>query len=453
MRIKAITLVMMVLLCKLNFAQPPVGYYNSASGLSGYTLKTALKTIITNGHTAKSYNNLYTGYQTTDVDNFYDNDGSVLDMYSEIPDTIDAYFYTHNNRTCGNYSGENSCYNREHIMPQSVFNSASPMYSDIHFVVPSDGYVNGQRSNLPFGEVTNATWTSINGSKRGNNDFSAFYTSQVFEPIDEFKGDIARCLLYFATRYESNVTAWTYSGVFNGTSNQVYTDWFLNLLLSWHENDPVNAREISRNNGCYTYQGNRNPYIDSAQYVALIWGTSETTKPTIPLNLMVSNISTDSAILTWNSSFDSSGILNYSIFSSGIQVNSTSDTSMILYGLIPATTYSFYVKATDSVGNFSSPSNTVVFNTDTSYASITENVFESLKIYPNPTSNGFFNIVNAHNISNVSIVNLVGQTLKDIKFNQTSINIIDVTDIPTGVYFIKINSSGNEITMRIVINN
>ena len=262
-------------------AQIPPGYYNATSGLTGYPLKTALKSIITNGHNDRGYGSLYSGYVTADADNFYDNDGSVLDMYSENPSGADNYFYTHNNRNCGNYNSENDCYNREHLLPQSVFNSASPMKNDIHFVVPSDGYVNGQRSNLPFGEVTSTTWTSQNGSKKGPCSFPG-YSNLVFEPIDEFKGDIARCMLYFATRYESQVSSWSW-GPLNGTSNQVYDQWFVNLLVKWHLQDTVNQREIVRNNASYTYQGNRNPYIDHPEWVTQIW-TSTLTNVSISEN-------------------------------------------------------------------------------------------------------------------------------------------------------------------------
>lgn len=445
-------LLLLTFLFKISFSQPLVGYYNSANGLSGYTLKSALSNIITNGHIPKSYNNLYNGYQNTDSDWFYDNDGSVLDVYSEIPSGVDSFYYNHNSQTCGNYSGEGDCYNREHLIPQSIFNSSMPMYSDIHFVIPTDGYVNGQRSNLPFGEVANPSWTSVNGSKKGNNTFSAFYSGQVFEPIDEFKGDVARSLLYFATRYENNVTSWTYNNVFDGTTTQVYTDWFINLLLSWHENDPVSAREISRNNACYSYQGNRNPYIDSAQYVELIWGKSDIIKPTSPLNLTVSNISTDSAVLTWNSSFDSSGIMNYTVYTSfAFPLITTNDTTVTLHGLNPATTYGYYVQSIDLRGNISLPSNTVTFTTDTAYASINEYVFNNLSIYPNPSSNGLVTVKNSFNITNVSLYSVVGDKVKSFSTNKTE-EKIDVGDLPKGVYFVKVKSKGTEVTKRILIN-
>ncbi len=251
-------------------AQAPSGYYNAAQGKTGFTLKTALKNIITNGHDAHSYGDLYTLYKTSDTDHYYENNNTVLDMYSENPNSTDDYEYTHVGDKCGTYHGEGGCYNREHIMPQSVFHSASPMKSDGHFVVPSDGYVNNRRSNHPFGIVNNPTWTSSNGSKLGDNSTPG-YSDTVFEPIDEFKGDIARMLFYFATRYEDQVAGWSHD-MLNGTSNQVYTDWFLKILLQWHQNDPVSQREIDRNNAVYDYQGNRNPFIDHPEWVNSIWG-------------------------------------------------------------------------------------------------------------------------------------------------------------------------------------
>ena len=117
-------------------AQIPTNYYNSANGLTGYALKTELSNIITYGHSNQGYSNLYNGYETTDTDNYYENDGAILDMYSENPNATDPYNYTHHNNNCGNYSNEGDCYNREHLMPQSWFNSANPMKSDIHHVVP-----------------------------------------------------------------------------------------------------------------------------------------------------------------------------------------------------------------------------------------------------------------------------------------------------------------------------
>jgi endonuclease I len=272
---------MMLAVISAATAQAPANYYNNANGFTGYTLKSKLKAIITAGHNGKSYNNLFTdplAFKSTDRDYFYENDGTVLDMYSEKPNGPDSYNYNFiASDKCGNYNSEADCYNGEHIVPQSTYNSGMPMVGDIHQLLPTDGYVNNRRSNYPFANISNPTWTSTNGSKLGQIQITG-YSGYAFEPIDEFKGDIARILFYFATRYETQVDSWGFP-MFNGTESQVFKPAFLQILKEWHDMDPVSDFEIARNNAAYTYQGNRNPYIDHPEYVAMIWG------PTTPLGV------------------------------------------------------------------------------------------------------------------------------------------------------------------------
>jgi len=258
-------------------AQIPAGYYDDAQGLQGYELKTALKEII-NNQTVLSYNNLDGFYSQTDKDLYYENDNSLLDMYSEKPNGPDAYNYGFGEGDqCGNYNSEADCWNKEHIFPQGFFNEQLPMRTDLHQVLPTDGYVNNRRSNYPFGKVGSASWTSTNGSKVGTSANSGF-NGTVFEPIDEFKGDIARILFYFATRYEDQVTSNSWddpdadpSNPLNGTSDQVYEDWQISVLLQWNQQDPVSQKEIDRNNKVYQIQGNRNPFVDHPEWVNAIW--------------------------------------------------------------------------------------------------------------------------------------------------------------------------------------
>ncbi len=257
-------------------AQEQPGYYNGTSGLSGSALKTKLAEIITAGYQTKSYDALYDAYPASDTDRWYENDGSVLDIYSENPAGADPYKYTHGVKKCGNYSVEGDCYNREHTVPQSLFDEKSPMVSDILHILPTDGKVNGMRSNYPFGKVNNASWTSKNGSKVGPNATpGATYSGSVFEPINEFKGDIARCLLYFVTRYQSRLSTFDSGNILNTSNvNQGLVTWELNLLLLWHQQDPVSEREIVRNNAAFAHQKNRNPFIDHPEWATAIWGNS-----------------------------------------------------------------------------------------------------------------------------------------------------------------------------------
>jgi len=257
------------------FAQIPAGYYNTATG-TGFALKTQLWNIIRIS-TDRGYAGLYTTYVTSDKDFYYENNGTMLDVYTENPTGPECEFTYGVGQDDGTL-GNNECerYNREHLIPQSVFNAETPMYSDAHFVLPADKHVNGVRGDLPFGKVGSANWTGTNGTKRGtnlNSGYSAGYSGIVFEPIDEFKGDIARCLLYFATRYENIVSGYSYE-MFNGTSTSVFAQPFLNILLTWNALDPVSPREIARNNaiGTNARQKNRNPFIDNNSYVTSIWG-------------------------------------------------------------------------------------------------------------------------------------------------------------------------------------
>jgi endonuclease I len=174
------------------------------------------------------------------------------------------------------------------------------MVSDIHHIVPTDGKVNGYRSNFPFGKVGSANFVSENGSKRGTSA-SPNYSGTVFEPIDEFKGDVARMILYFATRYESKLSSFDDNDILTNSAFPGVEDWELAVFKEWHTNDPVSQREIDRNNAAYTYQGNRNPFIDHPEYVALIWGTTtpDTEAPSTPTNLIVTGSTSSTISLSW----------------------------------------------------------------------------------------------------------------------------------------------------------
>jgi len=263
--IKFFQIVVFTFLCFNLVAQPPAGYYDAANGLTGQPLRVALHDIISNGYISVSYNSLPTHYQTTDVKP----NGKVWDMYSDIPGGTPPYEFTFT-QTCGNYGAEGDCFNREHSVPQSWFNGASPMYSDLFHVVPTDGYVNNRRSNYPFGDVANASYTSMNGSKLGSSAVAG-YNGTVFEPVDSFKGDFARIYFYMATRYKDEMTSWTGDPPFTSTD---LSTWAINMFLQWNTLDPVSTKERQRNNSVYNIQHNRNPFVDNPTWANLIWGTA-----------------------------------------------------------------------------------------------------------------------------------------------------------------------------------
>ena len=366
---KQIYLLFTFLLTAFAYAQAPANYYSSATG-TGYTLKTQLKSIIDNNNdglspeyqsTDPGYGALYETYKTSDADNYFENNGTVLDMYTENPSGADVKEYDHDTDRDPGSGGtaEGQYFNREHIIPQSFFSQSTPERSDAHFVVPSDKYVNNQRGSFPFGTVATASNTYTNGSKRGTSGISG-YSGTVFEPIDEFKGDIARMHFYFATRYEDDIPGYTanYDMIIK-SSQQVYTNTFLSLLLQWHAQDPVSQREIDRNNAIFNAQNNRNPFIDNPSYVNSIWGGStDTQAPTTPTNLTTSNPTSTTVDLAWTASTDNVGVTTYDVYVDGVFYITTNSatTTFTVTGLTPETTYSFTILAKDAAGNPSAQS-------------------------------------------------------------------------------------------------
>ena len=258
---KNFTLLLLLSISLFTLAQVPAGYYSAADGKNTSALRASLQTIISNGTIDVGYAGLWSAYAKTDENSA----GKIWDMYSNCT-------FTYSTKQCGNYTAECDCYNREHTSPQSWFNSNAPMVSDLFNVYPTDGKVNGERSNYPYGEVGTATYTSANGSKLGTSSFAG-YTGVVFEPVDEYKGDFARTYFYMATRYAGLCESWTSGAdVVYSSANLGLTTYAMNLFLKWSREDPVSAKEIIRNNAVYGIQNNRNPFIDNPGLEEYIWG-------------------------------------------------------------------------------------------------------------------------------------------------------------------------------------
>jgi hypothetical protein len=237
------------------------------------------------------------------------------------------------------------------------------MVSDAHFITPTDGKVNGIRSNYPHANVTVASETTLNGSKLGTGSISG-YSGLVFEPIDEFKGDIARMYFYFATRYENTVAGYNFP-MFNNSTGKVFTDAFLAQLISWHNLDPVSPREIERNNAIYARQNNRNPFIDNPSYVAAVWTTepADTQAPTAPTNLTVTTTTSNTITLTWSAATDNVAVTGYDIYLNGSLKTNTTGLTTTVTGLLPSTGYVFYIIARDDARNSSAASGSVTGTT------------------------------------------------------------------------------------------
>lgn len=259
---KSIMMIMVGACATVATAAIPAGYYDDAVGKSGKALQTTLADII--DHSDPGYSALWEIYETTDRRS----NGKVWDMYSNTTN------FTFGSDQCGNYSGEGDCYNREHTIPKSWRDGNN--YSDVHVVVPTDGYVNSRRSNYPFGEVSSSSYTSDNSFSKVGSCKTSGYSGMVFEPNDEYKGDFARIYFYVATRYYDECGSWGGDGF---SSSFPYLDeWVRKMMLRWHELDPVSEKEIDRNDAVYeSRQGNRNPFVDYPELVDLIFGDLTTT--------------------------------------------------------------------------------------------------------------------------------------------------------------------------------
>jgi len=246
----------------------PDTYYSGISdSLTGKTLKTALYKLIKITSKILDYDDLFDVYRKSDVrpdgEHFWD-------IYSDKTD-----YTLYDSRINHSYSEEGDSLNREHMIPQSIFNEAYPMKADPHHVLPSDGYVNNRRSNFPHDDLTSVTWTSKDGFKLG------YYNKvQSFEPKAKYKGDIARIMFYFITCYQEKISSFKSYAPFDKDTNDLTTH-YVEVYLKWHLEDPVDSKETIRNDAITEFQPNRNPFIDRPQYACKIWGERNSTTKTL----------------------------------------------------------------------------------------------------------------------------------------------------------------------------
>lgn len=251
----------------------PNGYYNNAVGKQDEALMTALEGIIYT-HTQLGYNDLWDIYDRSDKGS----DGYYIDMYSNCK-------YNHNSAHVAGASYVGEGINREHSFPKSWFGGeVYPMYTDLTMLIPTDAFVNQRRSNHPYGVCANGiTYTNEELGvtmlgKLGTSTYNG-YTSTVFEPDDEYKGDFARIYFYIVTCYKSDVANWPGCDQLDYVTNEykAFSDWSITMLMEWHRADPVSQKEINRNEAVYIEQGNRNPFVDHPELAEYIWGTKQNT--------------------------------------------------------------------------------------------------------------------------------------------------------------------------------
>jgi len=338
------------------FAQSAPAYYSGVNfNKTKNELKSELATLITNTHTQTiAYSaGLASLFKTSDAD--LENPSNILLMYGSQSSG------THQRSRA--YTGS---WNREHVYAKSKGTpnlGTSGPGSDGHHLRPADNTLNSTRGSLLFDDGTGAT---------------AYKTSRGgWYPGDEWKGDVARILMYMYVRYNTrclplNITM----------KPATYSSDFPDILLKWNVEDPVSDFERQRNNVVFGIQHNRNPFIDNAYLATVIWGgpaaqntwpdtfnggsTTDTELPSAPTNLTVSGTTSSTVSLAWTASTDNIGVSAYDIYADSVLKTTVYTNSGTVTGLNPATTYSFYVVARDAAGNKSPNSNIVEATTQNS---------------------------------------------------------------------------------------
>ncbi len=455
----------------------PAGFYDTITTQTCSPLKSALKWRTYPSIAPKTYGDLWTQYLVSDVKPREVGPGTsatvIWDIYSDNPTGTDPYNFTPGPVANGgqqdngaSINTEGLYYNREHTVPLSWFkgNTGNPgPATDYLHLFPTDKIVNARRSNYIYGEITNPIDSlSRNGSKVGPNAFAGL-TGTAFEPINEYKGDVARAFLYFITRYQDSMAIFlsgnTSTEVGQAFEPNIYPSAdtpYLRLMRKWHAQDPVSQKEIDRNNAAFSYQGNRNPYIDHPEYVERIWGANCTGVLPVQLVSFKGALLGKEVLLTWEVKIENN-LERYEIersdnnrfFSMVGKVNATGSSHYQFADNISALTgrrLYYRLKKLDKDGNFT-------------YSDVfTVHVPLSLafNVYPNPVSNGVIHVQFASPVSSKSVLQLAdvtGKVIQQISVSEGATNFtFAVKSLAKGSYLIQLIQPGsNTVTQKIQV--
>ena len=246
--------VVILLVSALVLAQIPENYYQNAEGKTGMELKQALHEII-KGHTSYPYTSSNTDLWDIlkEADQDTANPDNVILLYTGF--SVDGE---------QEYAGGDG-WSREHVWAKSHggFDDDPPTGTDAHNLHACDISVNSSRSDKDFD----------NGGSPHSEATECFYDADSWEPRDAVKGDVARTMLYMATRYEGTVSNEPDLELIDVIPSSGPTFGKLSTLMEWHNQDPVDDFERNRNDVVFSYQNNRNPFIDHPEYADSIWGT------------------------------------------------------------------------------------------------------------------------------------------------------------------------------------
>lgn len=263
-------------------SEAPAGYYDSVDASTSVTLREGLH--------ARIEDHQRFPYTSTATDTW-----DVLESADEDPEDPSAIRDVYANTRFPKFGGGGGGYQREHVWPKSYGfpddGSDNYPYSDMHHLFLADGSYNGSRSNKLFGgcdagctERPTVETGGVGGGTGVYPGYSNWTETGVWETWIGRRGDVARALFYMDVRYEGGVHGVTGLAepdliltddaaevVVTGINAPTGHMGRLAVLLAWHEQDPVDALEMQRNDVIATYQGNRNPFIDHPEWVSCVF--------------------------------------------------------------------------------------------------------------------------------------------------------------------------------------
>jgi endonuclease I len=268
---------------------PPPGYYDPVDTTDAATLRATLHAVI-DDHQRLPYTSA--GPDTWDVLELADQDpndaGRILDVYR--------------NASYAKIGGGNPDYQREHTWPNSYGfpddGTSNYPYTDCHHLFLCDGGYNSARSNKPFRNCDSACDEKptlpndgaggVGGAYPGDSNWtSGFGTAGTWETWIGRRGDVARALFYMDVRYEGGLHGVSgaaepdliltdvealIAASSTGQNESIAYMGMLTVLLQWHADDPIDAKERDRNDAVFADQGNRNPFVDHPEWVQALWG-------------------------------------------------------------------------------------------------------------------------------------------------------------------------------------
>jgi len=365
----------------LSNAAIPTGYYDTADQSNDIALRNSLHNIV------KDHQRFpYTSSATDTWD--------ILETADQDPDVASNVITIYKNASYGKQGGGNSFYNREHSWPKSYGfpndGSSNYPYTDTHHLFIADSGYNSSRSNKPYANCSgcNEKITEINNNRGGvdSNWTAGSFSAGSWETWNARKGDVARALMYMDVRYAGGTHGITganepdliltddralIDASNTGANGSVAYMGLRSTLIQWHKDDPVDDFERRHTDTVYSFQGNRNPFIDHPEYVTCVFenicngggGGGDITPPSSPTNLAAVG-GAGIVNLNWDTNLETD-LAGYNVYRSTTSGGATnklnaaliSSTSYADNNVTANVTYFYLITAVDTSGNESTTSN------------------------------------------------------------------------------------------------